>query len=93
MEGNDLIGRIVLSKAGRDKNHLYVLIRQLDTQYVLLANGTTKTIEKPKKKKLKHLLILEDIDEEIRTAIIKQDKSTDLKIKRYLKIKGIVKEG
>jgi hypothetical protein len=47
----------------------------------------------PKKKKVKHLSILEDIDDEIISSIRLCDKSTDLKIKRFLKLKGIVKEG
>ena len=93
MEDNDLIGRMVLSNAGRDKNQLYVLIRQLDSEYVLLSNGATKTMNQPKKKKLKHLSIMEIIDEDLRKAIMDNEKSTDLKIKRFLKLKGIVKEG
>ena len=93
MQNNDLIGKVVLSLAGRDKDHLYVIINVFDDQYVLLANGDTKRINKPKKKKVKHLDFLEDIDEEIRSAIISERKDTDLKIKRFLKLRGIVKEG
>ncbi|MBE6071631.1 MAG: hypothetical protein E7208_06685 [Clostridium butyricum] len=93
MQNNDLIGKVVLSKAGRDKNHLYVIVRQINEDYVLLANGNTKSISMPKKKKVKHLSILEDIDDEIISSIRLCDKSTDLKIKRFLKLKGIVKEG
>ncbi|GAA0078266.1 RNA-binding protein [Clostridium sp. CTA-5] len=93
MQSNDLIGKIVLSKAGRDINHLYVIVRQIDNDHVLLSNGNTKTISMPKKKKLKHLSILESIDEEIVSSIKLCDKSTDLKIKRFLKLRSIVKEG
>ncbi|WP_294154921.1 hypothetical protein [uncultured Clostridium sp.] len=93
MQNNDLIGKVVLSKAGRDINHLYVVVRQIDNDYVLLANGDTKSIDMPKKKKIKHLIILEDIDEELLSLIRLCDKSTDLKIKRFLKVRGIVKEG
>ena len=93
MQNNDLIGNVVLSKAGRDKNHLYIVISQIDSEYVLVADGNTKTINNPKKKKLKHLSILNDINEEIKLSILKDEKSTDLKIKRLLKLKGIVKEG
>lgn len=93
MQNNDLIGKMVLSKAGRDKNHLYIVISQLDEMYVFLSNGTTKTMEKPKKKKIKHLIVLDDVDDEIKSAIINNDKGTDLKIKSFLKLKGIVKEG
>ena len=93
MQNNDLIGKVVLSKAGRDINHLYVVVRQIDNDYVLLANGDTKSIDMPKKKKIKHLIILENIDEELLSLIKPCDKSTDLKIKRFLKVRGIVKEG
>lgn len=92
MERNDLIGRMVLSKTGRDKDHLYILVKQLDAEYVFLANGNTKTVDKPKKKKLKHLILLDAFDEKIKKSILDNEKSTDLKINRFLKIKGIVKE-
>lgn len=93
MQNNDLIGKVVLSKAGRDKDHLYIVVRQLNDEYVLLANGCTKTFKEPKKKKLKHLSLIDSMDEEIKSAIVNNDKGTDLKIKRFLKLKGIVKEG
>ena len=93
LQNNDLIGKVVLSKAGRDINHLYVVVRQIDNDYVLLANGDTKSIDMPKQKKIKHLIILENIDEELLSLIKSCDKSTDLKIKRFLKVRGIVKEG
>ena len=93
MQNNDLIGKVVLSRAGRDINHLYVVVRQIDKDYVLIANGDTKSIHMPKKKKIKHLSILEDIDDELLSSIKACNKSTDLNIKRFLKVRGIVKEG
>lgn len=93
MQNNDLIGKVVRSKAGRDRNHLYVVIGQLDNGYVLIVNGKTKTLEKPKKKKIKHLDFLKTVDDEFKTAIDLKSKSTDLEIKRFLKFEGIVKEG
>jgi ribosomal protein L14E/L6E/L27E len=94
LQSNDLVGKVVLSKAGRDKGHLYVVVSQIENDYVLLANGNTKSIDMPKKKKIKHISILEDIDDEMLLLSIRAcDKSTDLNIKRFLKLKGIVKEG
>jgi predicted double-glycine peptidase len=93
LQNNDLIGKVVLSKAGRDRDYLYVVVRQIDNNYVLLANGDTKLINMPKKKKIKHLSILEDVNSELLSLIQSCDKSTDLKIKRFLKLRGIVKEG
>lgn len=93
LQNNDLIGKVVLSKAGRDKDHLYVVIDVLNDKYVLLSNGNTKTVQMPKRKSLKHLKVLNNVDDEIKESIISKDRGTDLKIKRFLKLKGIVKEG
>ena len=93
MINNDLIGKVVLSKAGRDKDHYYVVVNKVNDDYYLLSNGSTKTTQIPKKKKLKHLIVLEDVNDEIKASILSEDRGTDLKIKRFLKLKGIVKEG
>ena len=93
LQDNDLIGKMVLSKRGRDKNHLYVVIGHLSDSYVILSNGSTKTVQMPKHKNLKHVSVLDDVDDEIKESIMLRDRGTDLKIKRFLKLKGIVKEG
>ena len=93
LQNNDLIGKVVLSIAGRDKDHYYVVVKELNDDYYLLSNGRTKTIQMPKKKKLKHFDVLGDAEDHIKTALAAKDKGTDLKIKRFLKLKGIVKEG
>ena len=49
-------GDIVFAKAGRDKDKPFVVTEVLDEQYVLLADGRRRRVDKPKKKKLKHLL-------------------------------------
>lgn len=49
-----VIGSIVKSKAGRDKGDLFIVIRR-EGEYVYLANGDLRKVDKPKRKKLKHL--------------------------------------
>ncbi|MBR5237011.1 MAG: RNA-binding protein [Clostridia bacterium] len=49
-------GDIVYSKAGRDKGKPFIVLEVLDAQYVMLADGRKRRIDKPKKKKMKHLL-------------------------------------
>ena len=93
LQNNDLIGRLVISNYGRDKDQLYVIVDKIDENYYLLSNGKTKTIQMPKKKKLKHFTVLENIEDEIKAAIISNHTGADLKIKRFLKLRGIVKEG
>ena len=93
LQNNDLIGKLVISNSGRDKNQMYVIVDNIDDDYYLLSNGSNKTIQMPKKKKIKHFIVLENVDDEIKASLILKDKGTDLKIKRFLKLKGIVKEG
>lgn len=92
LQDKDLIGCLVVSTAGRDKDARYILVKHIDEQNVLVANGATKTFEKPKKKKLKHLLLTSVINEEIITSILLQDKNLNLKIKRFIKLNGTIKE-
>ena len=87
------MGKWFFQKKGRDKNHLYVVIGHLSDGYVILSNGSTKTVQMPKQKNLKHINVLDDVDDEIKESIMSKDRGTDLKIKRFLKLKGIVKEG
>lgn len=45
---------VVLSVAGHDKGMLFYVI-DTDGVYVSLANGKERTVEKPKRKKMKHV--------------------------------------
>lgn len=51
-------GTIVISLAGHDKGRLYVVL-ETESCYAMLCDGKRHTIEKPKKKKHKHLKITE----------------------------------
>jgi large subunit ribosomal protein L14e len=48
------LGCIVKSVAGRDKGRLFVVVG-LEENYARLSDGRMRRIEKPKRKKLKHL--------------------------------------
>lgn len=50
------IGAIVLSRAGRDRGRAFVVTEVLDSEYVRMADGRLRTLDRPKKKKRKHLL-------------------------------------
>jgi Ribosomal protein L14E/L6E/L27E len=54
-------GQFVLSIAGRDKNRLFIITEIVDETYVMIADGMLRSINKPKKKKLKHLRTICDI--------------------------------
>ena len=47
-------GTIVFSKMGRDKGRAMVVLEN-DGVYLTLADGKLRTLEKPKRKKIKHV--------------------------------------
>ena len=53
-DSSDLtIADVVRSVAGRDEGHLFYVL-ETDGQYLILADGKHRMIEKPKRKKIKH---------------------------------------
>ena len=48
-------GRVVLSTQGRDEGRYFVVLEVIDEQFVLMADGLTRKLAHPKKKKVKHL--------------------------------------
>ena len=48
-------GRVVLSTQGRDEGRYFVVLEVIDENYVLMADGLTRKVDHPKKKKVKHL--------------------------------------
>lgn len=53
------IGAVVQSKTGRDRYRLYVIVGVTEDGRALIANGRLHTLEKPKKKNLRHLTVLQ----------------------------------
>ncbi|MGF0039538.1 KOW domain-containing RNA-binding protein [Peptoniphilaceae bacterium SGI.131] len=52
---NLVVGQIAASKAGRDKGEVFIVYEIVDDEYVLVVDGKVRKIDKPKKKKIKHL--------------------------------------
>ena len=48
-------GRMVLSLKGRDRGRYFVVLSVPDEEHVLLADGTLRRAERPKRKKNKHV--------------------------------------
>ena len=51
-------GRVVISTQGHDAGRWYAILTVLDDRNVLLVDGDTRKLEKPKKKQVKHLRAL-----------------------------------
>ena len=51
---NLIISDVVLSTTGRDKGNIFYVIG-IEGEYLFLANGKDRTLDKPKRKKQKHV--------------------------------------
>ena len=78
------IGRVVCSKCGRDSKKYFVVIQIINEEYVYIADGSLRTIQKPKKKKIKHLIAMSSVSEEIRDAVSSGEKISNSQIKKFL---------
>lgn len=58
------IGAVVKSKTGRDRYRLYVIVGVTEDGRALISNGRLHTLEKPKKKNLRHLTVLQQGEKE-----------------------------
>jgi len=52
---DDVLFRVVYSKAGRDKGKRFAVIGIADDAHALIVNGDSRKCANPKRKKLKHL--------------------------------------
>jgi len=52
---------VVVATAGRDKNKFFFVVDE-DESFVYLANGRERKIENPKRKKIKHLQLVNTKD-------------------------------
>ena len=78
------LGRVVLSRAGRDMDRYFVVVGQADEQHVLVADGDLRKVAAPKKKKLKHLSPKPACMSEIRTKLEKGEQIQDAQIRKFL---------
>lgn len=56
-----LKGQVVRSKKGRDEGKVYIIFDIIDDDLLLLVDGKLRKLDRPKKKKVKHLYIYKDV--------------------------------
>lgn len=68
-----MTGQFVTSRAGHDKGTLYVVVAEED-DFVYLSDGRLKHPDKPKKKRRKHIqLINAEVDELLKARLLARD--------------------
>lgn len=82
------IGRAVQSLQGRDAGRCFVILQVVDDQFVLMADGLTRKLDHPKKKKIKHLhpkpVRMEGVEDGL-----KSHQLLDSDLRKFLRLNGL----
>ena len=80
------IADLVISVSGRDKNRIFMVVGIPEEGYVHIADGALRKLEKPKKKKIKHLCLSQyQANERILTKISEGKKLTNAELRKMLR--------
>ena len=63
------VGAIVVSRMGRDEGRSFVVVQEVDEDFVMLADGRLRTMDHLKKKRRKHLKTTGIVVEELRSRL------------------------
>ena len=82
------IGRAVQSLQGRDAGRCFVILQVVDDQFVLMADGLTRKLDHPKKKKIKHLhpkpVRMEGVEDGL-----KSHQLLDSDLRKFMRLNGL----
>ncbi len=78
-------GMLALSRAGHDKDRIYVICG-IEEAYVWLTDGRLRPLEKPKKKKKKHIQIIYTIPENLQRKLEEGVPLQNEDVKRAIKL-------
>ncbi|EOS27106.1 hypothetical protein C806_00699 [Lachnospiraceae bacterium 3-1] len=76
--------KLAVSRSGHDKDNMYVIVKE-EANWVYLADGKLKPLEKPKKKNKKHIQMIKKLPKEI-TEVFMQENFRNEEIKRAIKL-------
>ena len=76
---------IVISLAGRDQGKLFYVV-STEGEYALLADGKTRRLEHPKRKKLKHIRFVSRIESKVAKKLYAGDAVLNSELRRDLAI-------
>ena len=78
------VGSIVVSKMGRDEGRSFVVIQEVDSDFVLLADGRLRTMDHLKKKRRKHLKTTGIVVQELRDRIANGETVENHEVRSWL---------
>lgn len=82
--GEPALGTLVTARAGRDRGGRFLIVSVFDEAHVRIADGETRRMAAPKKKKLKHLHIEPQRAAEIADRLSAGEAVTDADVKKAI---------
>lgn len=86
------IGQVVYSKSGHDKGDVQMIIR-VEGEYLLLADGKRRKLEKPKRKKKMHVqptfYVEKDVAAKLQTGAYLLDADIKKALKKYREVQDV----
>ncbi len=76
---------IVQSDAGRDKGKLFYVL-DVEGEYLLLADGKTRKVEAPKRKKRRHVHFVSSVETRVSAKITGEEIITNSELRKALAV-------
>ena len=80
---NFMISDVVVSTAGHDQGEMFYVV-STDDQFLYLANGKDRTLDKPKRKKRRHVQKVLRSETRVAAKILSGDKVLNSELRRDL---------
>lgn len=76
-----ILGQVVRVTKGRDEGKYAVIIKIIDNRFVLLADGDKRKYDRPKKKNIHHIKLMDYISLEIKNSLQETGRVTNGKLR------------
>jgi len=80
------LGQMVKARAGRDIGRNYVIVGKIGSSGILVADGRSRRLIRPKKKNIRHVDTLKYIDGDVAAKLQSGAQVTDEDIRRALAV-------
>lgn len=75
------VGQVVRIRQGREAGQFAVVIRMIDERFVLLADGEKRKYDRPKKKNVSHIEMMDFISPEVQSSLLETGRVTNGKLR------------
>ncbi len=75
------IGQVVRIIQGRDTGQYAIVMQVIDGRFVLLADGEKRKYDRPKKKNLHHIEVMDYISPEVQNSLLETGRVTNGKLR------------